>query len=213
MSEEINIDKLDSRQKLVFDFNKALYIESCVRESAFLPITLDICGIEVKQYTMRHHILLDFANNPFVKGGVDFDKEHILEFLWIVSTDFEFKNAIKKMEFIAKQSSNLDDDFYKYVYEINEYLSNAFLDMNQLESVGAEVETVSWIASIITTISSRFGWHDEYILDLPMARVSQYLRAIYKDDCYKNGVTPTIVNKLSDPAKKKMIQPDVDIKE
>jgi hypothetical protein len=70
-------------------YSEAVYNESAIREAAFLPITLDICGITVGQFTPYHYLLLDFQRNPFITGGADAPTAgHIAQFLWCVSVEF-----------------------------------------------------------------------------------------------------------------------------
>lgn len=224
-----NIDKttLTEEQKLLYEFNMARYQESVIRECAFVPIDLDIDGIPVKQFTMMHRILLDFCNSPFIKEQDDLDKQHIWEFLWIVSTEFVMNNPNKKKEFIE---SNLKfrstvEAYTRLITGIFEYLKSAFLDSVEYERqltkdeellaavsdrsnfvVKEESATTSWIAEYISIIASAYGWTDEYILNLPLARVLQYIRCITKQEAIKNGVSIKLRNKFSDEANEKYIR-------
>ena len=208
MNEQIKQTEMTEEQKLQYDLQMARYLESVVREASFLPVTLTIGDIPVKQYSMRHHIMLDFANNPFVKGNDEWDKEHIWEFIWVVSTEFEYGNTEKKTVFLVKcmEKYQMEEQVGQLVMDILEYLNNAFLDnYEDTDNTGKSIPIVSWAANYIHAISSNYGWTDEYILDLPLNRVCQYVRCIDRDLAAKNGVEPNIQNRLSGRALKKWL--------
>src|SRR5688500_6466026 len=58
--------------------------EEALRESAWLPLGVQICGVPVRQLTLRHLLMLFRGGSPFLCGG-RVRRGHVAAFLWCVS--------------------------------------------------------------------------------------------------------------------------------
>jgi hypothetical protein len=190
---------------LQVEYRKAVYRESAIREVAFLPMDLDICGIKVKQFTPKHYIFLDFLGSPFVGGKGEIDAGRIAEFLWIVSAEYEDEAPEKKEEFI-KRLANVDAE--TALSEISNYVKDAFSDLTASSGDKAEAETqtpyYAWICSYIDMLGAEYGYRDDYVLNMPLARIFQLARVIEVRKAIQLGKEPFLVNNLSDNAKVKL---------
>lgn len=182
--------------------------ESEIRETALLPMRFDLMDIEVNQFTPQHFILLDFADNPHISGDKKPTLEDTLQFLWVVSPEYKHKDKIAFAMFKEKYHK-LDNE--KMSMEIYEYLSYSLLDLipnnTPEQSIPKTNKTpnYAWIIPYIDIIASQYGWTDEYILNLPFARILQYTRVIEERLTASGGGIVMLGNKLSDKATKELL--------
>lgn len=185
------------------EWNDAGYKESVIREFAFLDITQDICGVEVKQLTPLHFIYLDFLNSPFINPRDDISPGDVYQFLYVVSTEYRKNDKQHYEEFVKRF---VDIDLQKTIDEICQYIQEAFLD-SPPATVGPKSNHrpyTAWIVEYIHMIASEYGWVDEYILNLPFTRIFQYIKIIDVRRCIASGQKPVQFNKFSDAAKAKL---------
>ena len=193
----------ETLKKLNYERAMAVRKESIIRESSFLPITLDIAGIEVNQFNFNHYVLLDFLNNPILNGG-NIESADILTFIWVVSTQYKPNDKVAFDEFVATKCLGIDYD--KAFDECVEYLSNGLMDIggdtNPENIIPKSNKTpyYSWIVTYIDLIASQYGWTPEYIMKMPVAQVFQYSRIIEERLSAANGKKVQFANKLSDSA-------------
>ena len=193
------------RREITYGLNKAMYDESVIREGAFLNINHDINGVEVCPLSFRRYILLDFRNSPFLKQSRELTKEDVWEFIWIVSTEFELgkpSDDFVKRKMAAMADENGDINYEFLIKEVLRYLEDALLDLPDDSKKSAtkfknEIAETAWVAVYVVLLASEFGWSDEYILDLPMARVFQYVRIIESKEAAKAGEPIKHRNRLS----------------
>jgi hypothetical protein len=180
--------------------------ESLIRESSYLDIDLDICGIPVKQLTPLHFTYLDFAINPHKERHRVPAFEDTCECLWIISTQFVPRNEEAKNKWIAEtivkplmesaekmeSETVTTNEIYeelkqlwndKATDEIWEYMEDAFLDKDEVKSnkliAGSiDIDYYSWLDVITDMFASEYGWKDEYILNMPFARINSKIRVI-----------------------------------
>lgn len=180
----------------------AVYKESCYREAAFLRLNDFICGIEVVPFTFKHYLLLDFKNSPFLGKQSDIDEKKILDFLWMVSTDFVEKNKDKYQAFVTKHK-NIN---YVEAYEgIIAYLDEHLLDVDREASTDKKDQKApyfAWPAVIIDELASQYGWTVEYILSMPVGQVFQLSRVV---QC-RLGMAKSFSNYITDKAQAKIVQ-------
>lgn len=183
--------------------------ESEVRETALLPMCFDLCGIEVNQFTPQHYILLDFADNPHLDGKPP-TLEKTLEFLWVVSTEYKHRDKDAFEAFKNKYKDAFDHEVM--IDEIYEYLSYSLLDLvsssSQDESKKPKTNRApyyAWIIPYIDLLASQYGWDDDYIMQLPFARILQYTRAIEERLSVGSNSRLTLTNKLSDQVNKEIL--------
>lgn len=191
--EELEIEK----QNLVQQWPYAVLKESEVREFAFTKRCMHIFGFKCIQFTIRHYVELDFNKNLFIKceesGDITDDviANNIADLLWVVSPDYDPYDTDKfKLHDEAVKQKIVEVGIIEFVKEVNDYLDKSLMDMP--ESTGEKDDTapvISYIAGVIDTVATEYHWPDEYILDLPWARVLQYMRAIEQRKSKERGET------------------------
>ena len=200
------MNEFETRLKqLNYERMLAVHEESVIRESCFLPITLDICGIEVKQFTFQHYVMLDFIKSPLLTGK-EIEGSDVLTFLWIVSVNYKPNDKSAFEKFVADKCVNLD--CVKAVEECEQYLINALLDsVSEKPTAGEstkksnEIPYYSWVAVYIDMFGKEYGWHPSEIMSLPTSMVFQLGRVIES----RNG-KKEFVNGLSDKCKKQILE-------
>lgn len=202
------MDDFDSQLKqLNYKRQLAVRRESEIRETSLLPMRFDLMDVEVNQFTPHHYILLDFANNPHISGEREPTIDDTIQFLWVVSPEYKHKD---KEAFAAFQKKHANLDNEKMSDEIFEYLSYSLLDLIPTHTADNKPKTnkapcYAWIIPYIDTIASQYGWTDDYILQLPFARILQYRRAIEERLLASNGSKALLANKLSDTVTKEIL--------
>ena len=129
------------------------------------------------QFTPRHLIRLSIAESPFAVGG-QVTGSDIALFVFSVSVSYPSETVRER---IIREVAPLD---YKQCFaEINEYLEDANGDCpSGSAGSGPQVETIaSEYASIVHRIASAYGWSESETLDIPYARLWQYLKLIRRD--------------------------------
>ena len=157
------------------------------RAIAFLELKENICGIEVDPLTLLKMELLRIAGSPFIVGGT-VSQTSIIQFLWIVCTNFVMGNPQVRDEWIATHPI----DFQKAREEIDDYLDRAFLDAQG--GGGRQKTVVSMCATIAHCMAGepyRMNWRD--VLRTPVAVLFQLIKA----DGISRGTMP-LRNKRSD---------------
>lgn len=180
----------------------ALAREETLREIPFLPANLDICGVEVRQFTPRHFILLNAAGSPFLGAG-EIAIEHVAQFLWVISPQF-CTDPFARDLFLANVQLSFetddDDKLATLIAAIDRYLEDALID--RPSGAGSETPLTHFAAAIVDEIASEYGWDDEVILEKPFARLFQYLRRIERR---RDPRTPRF-NRLSDGAERAAVK-------
>jgi hypothetical protein len=166
--------------------------ETETREAAFIRAPLLICGIPVNQLTGEHLVILEAIRSPFVIGG-HADAADVALFLWILSPDFQPRECRTKRSFI-KGCRRVN--YLNAVSEIRSMVDDAFQDSPCGGGVSGPSFT-SWLASIVDILASQYGWDEDTILRMPLARVFQYLRCIKQ----RNDPDAILFNQRSDAAK------------
>ena len=199
----MNIEQENELKELHSQLQVAVRLESEVRESSMLPINLKLLDIPVKQFTPLHYIYLDFADNPHINNKREPNINDTMQFLWIVSVDYKANDAKAFDEFRNKY---LLMDHQSMCGEINEYLSYALMDIgigkyddNKPEQKLTSLPTYGWIIPYVDILAKQYGWTDDYILNLPFARILQYVRYIQYRSATESGGKLELKNALSDP--------------
>lgn len=192
------------------EYVQAVYEESSIRESSFLPVSLDIGGIAVKQFTPYHCLLLDFNESPFINpdyGALTLDQ--IIDFLWVVSEDFKENDGPAKENFIKDKCAALD--YIQTIEGIQKYIDDAFLDTPHRRQDNAPRTPeffYAWICTYIDALAHEYGWDDNKVLHLPFARILQYMKAIEAREAAKTGAKPDLYNNRSGKIKLQLEQLD-----
>lgn len=154
-------------------FAEAANAEQVNRELAFLPMPPPICGVPVRHMNARHHIIISGCGNRFLCGG-RIQAEDVAFFLWVLSPQYTTEPGFREA-FIAETVRPLD--FSAVVKDINAYLDRVFQDWPASDGVERKLYTAP-VASLVDHLASEYGWSDEAILEMPLARIFQYMRRI-----------------------------------
>ena len=189
MSEEI-----DYGQRIL----DAVAREKSLRDAAWLDLPARICGMEFRQMTVRHYLVLDGVDSPFVRGGIP-TPEQLAQFLWIVSPSFtpDEGEALRFTKEIGKLP------FTQAVQESLAYVEQTFLDAPQgAKRDDGSPDYFSWLSSIVDALGSEYGWKPFEIMEMPLRQVFQLLRVIRR----RHDPKAVLFNNLSDRAKLDWVQ-------
>jgi len=144
------------------------------RDYAFTDLPEKIGRLAVAQLSVRHVFLLFAVRSPFLCGG-ERTAGHIAQFLWIVkgpSSDdrSRFLTRVAKLDALATLRA------------IERYLDRAFMDAPGGPRSSGSHATASFAAAVVHRLAEKYGWAENAILDLPIARCFQYLRLMRRDD-------------------------------
>lgn len=184
------------------EVDKAILRERSMRDVAFLDFPVRIAGCWCRMMTYRDYMTLCALDNPFVVNSGAPTVDSVLEFIWQVSTaNVKGASGIRKwlaMRRFAKSIMNIR--FGEIVDQIENYVEETFIDTKQ-SSARNERERYSFMASVVDVFASEYGWSDERILDIPIRRVTQYLRRIQ----LRYDPKAPMFNKISDQAIQKYV--------
>lgn len=152
-------------------YAEAVEAERTNRDLAFIGLPVPLCGVVVRQLTLRHLLLLEHCGNAFICGGIP-EPSDVALFLWFLSPDYcldpkkrdEFVRGVARLKMVES------------VLAIRAFLDGAFMDAPQnLDGGKAYFSTA---AGLVSMLAREFGWDDEAILEKPVARLFQYQKAI-----------------------------------
>ena len=148
------------------EYRAAVEREQALRDVSFLDLPADICGIEIRQMTARDYLILDGLGSPFVCGGpsTDFD---VVQFLW----QLQSRRPLSQVCF-AWRCGRLDGPV---IGKIRDYVDVTFQDAPG-GSDGPRY--VGWLASVVDTVASEYGWPEDVIINMPLRRLFQYCKRI-----------------------------------
>lgn len=173
--------------------------EEELRDLAFIPVDLDICGVPVRQLTARHLLLCIYVRSPFFFSRDDLGPEHVAQFLWIVSPQFDPLDGLARSAFIKNIATSVQ--FAEAVPAIDDYLDQALMDRPPSGAArGASI--TSFIASLVDEFASEYGWTIDEILDRPLAALYQLLRRMER----RRDPKAVTFNRLSDRARREIVQ-------
>lgn len=149
--------------------------EQANRDLSFLSLPIPLCGVVVRQFNLRHLILLGNLDNAFITHTRAVEVGDVAQFLWVVSQDYSLDEKART-KFVKKLR---EVKFLAAVKEINEYVESAFQDAPAGASATGTTYTAN-CASLVELMAHEYGWDDETIMQKPIARLFQYVRVIQK---------------------------------
>jgi len=155
------------------------YTEACEQEQAnrdlaFLDFPIPLCGVIVRQFCLKHLVLLGNCGNRFITNEGAPQPEDVAQFLWIVSKDYSL-DAKARHKFVKGLG---DLKYVQSVKDISEYLKSAFQDAPAGGAGGKQYTAdCAWLVEIM---AHSYGWDDEATMQKPVARLFQYLRLIQR---------------------------------
>jgi len=175
------------------EFLLALQEQNSIRDSAFFLETEELCGLRVLPMSIRHFLIADAAESPFIRGESIPSLEDCALFLWIVSQDFCFDPA-KRDQWVVRHCGNLT--LLPTVTEIIGYIDEAMLDSPGGGGPRHKPTPYSWVATLVDIIASEYGWSERDILNLPMKRAFTYQRRIQ----HRRSPDAPLINSMTDAA-------------
>ena len=179
---------------------RAERIERYRRDFAFLGITETLrfgygYSLEVNQLTLRMFIQLCAVGSPFLVGG-NIRPEHILQFLWRISPQYELRREVENAQEFAAALKQLP--FKGAIRAINRYIDRQLMDRPPTAVARNDTKPdTSFAASMVHQLASHYSWSGEEILDLPLARSFQYLRKIHRSQDPDMGFWNPIRDRLT----------------
>jgi hypothetical protein len=158
-------------------------VEDAWRERAFLPVTDVINGVTVRQLTLLHLTILFQVRSPFL-GGIASQPEHVGQFLWVISPQYDMHNRESRRAFLEALVAQYPPEKFRLFYRgIRRYLFRHFhFDAPPRTSKGQSV-AACFAAGILHKLKR--GGHtepDDALMQLPIARIFQYLKWIAAED-------------------------------
>jgi hypothetical protein len=150
---------------------QAIDRERDIRDQSFLDIPESLCGVEVKPLTLRKLVALGQVGSPFVVGGV-VKLYHAWAFMVIASE----ARGLTKWAVFRKIAKSPSQDVVK---AITNFIDETFQD-SPPNSKSEATSYYSYAAAMVDVFASEYGWSEEEVLDIPLKRTFQYLKAITK---------------------------------
>jgi hypothetical protein len=157
-------------------YTEAVNAEQSNRDVAFLATTPPICGVSIVHMSLRHWIQLIGCRNRFIRGERP-EPGDVAMFLWFLSPSYSC-DVTARARFVAEHVRPLD--FMDVTREIYAYLNRVFQDIPHGDGAAQGKSYTAPVASMVDLLASEYGWTDDQILSLPLARLFQYLRRIEK---------------------------------
>lgn len=176
--------QIPANYSLVPGYVDAVKRENDVRDAAMLNLNTRICGVEIKQMTLRHWIILDGIDSPLI-CGINPEPVDVIKFLWVLSPEFRIKSPLRQFLFSRRHQKVKYGDA---VVAIRKFVEETFQD--RPPNSGDDKWTppqASFAASIIYSIASKFHWTRESILDMPIKEIFQHMKLIRMSSDIANG--------------------------
>lgn len=200
---------------------EAVAAERKNRLLAWFDVSQTVCGFEIMPLTARGYLALQISNSPFLRFAVPTAQE-LADFLWITSPEYETRgpdtaklfrkrcenvfepSMLKplwwsKAKWARTESSKLERAG-KLIEEIYKIIAQAFQDSPV--GVGDGKSYYNGIVSLVGMVARNYGWTEERILEIPLARLFQYARECQESDSLNLAIrTKTKYrNPLSNPS-------------
>jgi hypothetical protein len=160
--------------------------ENNLRDAAFLDLPTRIQGLLLAPMTLRHWIILNGIGSPFLVGGLP-SLEQLIQFFWVMNPKFTPGRSFRRGRFIASCRSLL---YGQAVLSCRALVRDTFQDGPPSSGNGDEAPGYSFAASIIHALASDYGWTEDYILNIPLRRVFQYMKIARMTREIVRGETP-----------------------
>ena len=131
--------------------------------------SLPLCGLSVRPLSLRSFILLKQCRNRFIVGGESPGPADVAVFLWMVAHEYTPDPKARARFMKSIRYLTRSPRWTQCALEIFAFLGAAFQD-----SPGREVSA----RSLIDLLASNYGWRDEDILEMPIARAFLYRMTI-----------------------------------
>lgn len=178
---------------------EAASFEKKMRLESFLNLEVSIGMFKVRQITLSDFIHFEYTENAIFENPEEAMLDDFILFLWHLKTSDETRN---EKEFAKWAVRNIDFDTES---EILAFTASQINDMPYGSSDSeAEIKksTVSdssvAVATLIDQVVAEYGWAENVILSMPIARLLQYYQRILKR---RLGDKYSITNRITQQAR------------
>lgn len=157
----------------------------------FLGVEEPIAGLEVRPFTPRMFLELDYARNGCLGEVRDPDPVHVEQFLWRVSEVFDRERADpakpgspRRLVIAALAAA----DYLETVSAIHEYLRKAWASTpTPIQRSGrgslrggrrTPKSAGTWVSALVDAVASQYAWTENEVLDCAFRRLWQYANRI-----------------------------------
>lgn len=161
---------------------EAIETEQHIRDTSFLDLPESVCGFDVNPLTLRHVLMLGAVGSPFLRGGHPLPVD-VGAFLIIVG-DWRGFSKWSNLRKLGRVS------FRESVEQVDCFVKESFQD-SPAESGIESVSYYSFAASIVDVFAKEYGWTEQAILNTPVKRLFQYLKAISRRNGEKTFFNPS----------------------
>lgn len=155
-------------------FEEAVKRDSDVRDAAFLELTTNICGIEIRQMTPRDFLILDGIGSPLLYGLKEWATlENVADFLWLMSASY--RSGKWPAFWFARRCRKVN--FGEATEGIMRYVEDTFQD-----APGGKLERsnpfASPVAHWVHRFATEYGWPWREIIHTPFKILFQQMKCI-----------------------------------
>jgi hypothetical protein len=154
--------------------------EEARREQAFLDVPSICCGEPLRMMTPRDLLWLNGAESPFV-CPTEMDAGHVAMFYWVMHEENDFsdswRNNRRKRAMLKRIAPRSFDEL---VAAGREYVDEVFQDAPQSGAAREERRPLGtcFLAPLVVNIALETGWTQGEIINTPLPRLFQYMKAI-----------------------------------
>lgn len=148
-------------------YAEAVKQERSIRDQSFLDLPEAVCGVEVQPLTLRRMVLLESIGSPFVCGG-PVTPYHVGAFFVALTG----ATGLKRWRLLRRVGLMNTEEL---VAAITGFMDETFQDSPPGSSEG--ISYYSNAAGLVDFAASQYGWPEDDILDIPLRRLFQYVKA------------------------------------
>lgn len=146
----------------------------------WLDVDEEIEGIKLFNMNLKHLLMLDGLESPFLTGG-DVSEEDAYLFLWVVSKEFSFESKERDNFFIKAKGIPT----YQLIEFIQEYIEKSFAESDTMKN-GSKSQTY-FIAYFVDCFAREYGWTLDRIMKIPLGVAFQLITAINERNSAMTG--------------------------
>lgn len=185
------------------EYRDAVRKENEARDFAFVDLPENVCGVRLRQLTALDLLKLSLVRSPFIASdfisgklkAIDsipvfasevfmadkilIPRHHVTAFLWMQSLEFSPLRGLRARWRHFWHTYKCGALKYGEACEaIQKYMDSAMMDRRASGDSKESTSYTSWLASTVAFVSNKFHWSEHDLLNMPVARLFQYERAI-----------------------------------
>ena len=178
---------------------EAAKFEKRIRLEAFLSLDVSLGEFKVRQITLSDFAYFEFSENALFVEGEDPTVADFVLFLWHMRTWGEPRNEKQFAKWAASRMTlTMQEEILGFIAaQMNDMPSGKGGDTGEIKQSTVADSSVA-IATLVDQIASEYGWIEQDILNIPVARLLQYYQRILKRNL---GDKYAITNKITQQAR------------